>query len=265
VNEHIIAGILGVVEGVTEFLPVSSTGHLILAGHLLGFHGQEAATFDVFIQLGAILAVVANYRHKFRDLASMGGGGGFSGRRGVLLLGCTTLPALALGYLAHGAIKDHLFNPATVAIGLAAGGLWVLLAEHFYAHEEPRTVDRLTWTMALGIGLFQCLAMWPGVSRSASTILGAMVMGLDRRSATEYSFFAAVPVMFAACTYDIVASWPVLRPEAIPYFTTGFVVAFGSAWLAVRLFIRFVSRHTLKPFGWYRLALALVVFLWLRG
>jgi undecaprenyl-diphosphatase len=265
VNEHIIAGILGVVEGLTEFLPVSSTGHLILAGHVLGFEGLEAATFDVFVQLGAILAVVVAYRRKFQDLLTFGTRPGFSGRRGVLMLACTTLPALALGYLAHGAIKDYLFNPKMVAVGLAAGGIWVLLSEHFYAHDEPQPLDRLTWRMALGIGLFQCLAMWPGVSRSASTILGAMVMGLDRRSATEYSFFAAVPVMFAACAYDIVASWPVLRPEAMPYFTTGFLVAFVSAWLAVQLFIRFVSGHTLKVFGWYRLALAAVVFLWLRG
>jgi undecaprenyl-diphosphatase len=148
-----------------------------------------------------------------------------------------------------------------VAVGLAVGGLWVLLAEHFYAHDDPQPLDRLTWKSALGIGLFQCLAMWPGVSRSASTILGGMAMGLNRKSATEYSFFAAVPVMFAACGYDMYASWPVLRPEAVPYFTTGFVVSFASAWLAVQFFIRFVSRHTLKLFGWYRLALAALVLL----
>ena len=254
--------LLGIVEGLTEFLPVSSTGHLIIANDLLGYTGAEAATFDVFIQLGAILAVLIYFRERFVGLITLRPGTGFTGARGLFLLALTTLPALIFGYLAHGVIKEHLFSTATVAIGLAVGAVWILLVEKFYRQDDPVELDQLTWITALGIGLFQCLAMWPGMSRSASTILGAMILGLRRRAATEYSFFAAVPVMLAACSYDLWASREVLRPEIIPFFATGVSAAVFSALDAVQFFIEFVSRHSFVECAWFRLILAAVLAGW---
>jgi undecaprenyl-diphosphatase len=153
-----------------------------------------------------------------------------------------------------------------VAVGLALGAVWILLTEHFYRQSDPKDIDQIDWIMALGIGVFQCLAMWPGMSRSACTILGAMFLGLRRRDAAEYSFFAAIPMMAAACSYDLYTGWDNLRPEAITLFAVGFITAFFSALLAIRFFIGFVSRHTFIPFAWYRLALAAAIFIWvLRG
>lgn len=262
----VIHGILlGLVEGLTEFLPVSSTGHLILAGHLLGFDGDRAKTFDVFIQLGAILAVVVYYRTRFLGLLKPATGPGFSGGRGLVFLGLTTLPAVLFGLLAHDLIKAHLFQPSTVAIGLALGAAWILWAEHAYKQTNPSDLAAMSWRLALGIGLFQCIAMWPGMSRSASTILGGMILGLNRKSATEYSFFAAVPVMVAACGYDLLKNLNILSAADIPLFAVGFIVSFASAWYAIRFLIRFVSRHSLGVFAWYRLGVAGLVFLLMRG
>ncbi|HMP88956.1 MAG TPA: undecaprenyl-diphosphate phosphatase [Kiritimatiellia bacterium] len=257
------AFILGVVEGLTEFLPVSSTGHLIIANHLLDYSGVEADTFTVFIQLGAILAVLIYFRSRFLNLLSLRPtSSGFSGWRGLLLLFLTTLPALVIGAFAHGAIKEYLFSTQTVAIGLALGAVWILVVEKFYRQDDPVDLDQLTWITALGIGVFQCLAMWPGMSRSACTILGAMLLGLRRRAATEYSFFAAVPVMLAAGFYDLYSNWNELSVGSIPFFAVGFVTAFFSALLAVKFFIQFVSRHTFIPFAWYRLAVAAALTFW---
>ncbi len=261
-NEHLIAVVMGLVEGLTEFIPVSSTGHLILVGHLLGFDGEAAKLFDVFIQLGAILAVVVMYFRTFAELFSAPERTGFSGYNGILLLGLTTLPAVVIGKLAHGAIKAHLFSPDTVAVGLAAGAIWMLLAERLLGGRASKELDGLTWRVALGIGLFQCLAMWPGMSRSTCTILGAMMLGLNRASAVKYSFFAAVPIMTLAVAYDLLKNASLLTADTIPWFLTGFVVAFLSAMAAIRFFIHWVSRHGLAPFAWYRLAVAgLVVWL----
>ena len=260
---HLIAVVMGVVEGLTEFLPVSSSGHLILTSHLLNFTGEEAKTFEVFIQLGAILAVVLSYRTTFVNLLSAPSGEGFRGRNGIVLLLLTTLPGLLVGKLAYGSIKGVLFAPLPVAIGLAVGGLWILATEAFYRHHAPRDLDRLTWRAALGIGLFQCLALWPGMSRSTSTILGGMLLGLTRKSATEYSFFSAVPLIVAACAYDLLQNAHLLTADTLPYFATGFAVSFFSAWAAIRFLIRFVSRHSLVVFAWYRLALAAAVFVWI--
>jgi undecaprenyl-diphosphatase len=255
--------ILGLVEGITEFLPVSSTGHLIIVADLLNYTGSEADTFNVFIQLGAILAVIWHFRTRFVSLLTWRDTPGFSGRRGLTFLFLTTLPALLAGYFGHGFIKEYLFSMKTVAIGLAAGAVWILLTEKFYHHSDPKEIDRVDWVMALGIGLFQCLAMWPGMSRSACTILGAMFLGLNRRAAAEYSFFAAIPMMMAACSYDLYKGWEVLRPEALDLFAVGFIAAFASALVAIRFFIGFVSRHTFTPFAVYRLALAGVLFWWM--
>lgn len=253
------SAVMGLVEGLTEFVPVSSTGHLILAGRALRLDERFAATFEIFIQLGAVLAVVAAYRGRFASLFRRGGPG-FAGVRGLGLLLLTSLPALVLGGLLRGVIKEKLFAPCFVAAGLAAGGVWVLLAERFMPKAAKDSLDGVTWRDALWIGVFQCLSLWPGMSRSLSTILGGMIVGLERRTATEYSFFAAVPFMIAATTFDLLASLPSLEAGFAPAFAVGVLVSFASAWLAVRFLIRFVSRHTLMPFGWYRLALAVVVW-----
>ena len=272
--ELLQALVLGLVEGLTEFLPVSSTGHLIVAGHLLGFEGDKANSFDIFIQLGAILAVVFLYRERFFRLLSFEKAErrqsfaaepilkeGFGGLNGIVLLGLTTLPALVFGFLAHSYIKKHLFNPTTVAIGLAVGGLAILLIERNLPKTKRFGLDSLTWREALAVGFFQCLALWPGMSRSGSTILGGMAIGIERKTAAEYSFLAAVPVMFAATAYDLLKSRSFLSAADIPLFLVGFVVSFLSAWLAIRFFIHLLANHTLKPFGWYRIAVAVIILL----
>jgi undecaprenyl-diphosphatase len=258
--------LLGIVEGLTEYIPVSSTGHLILAGDLLGFDslvGEEVAkTFDVFIQLGAVLAVVVAYPGRFAGLLRFGENRGFSGVRGLTLLMITTIPGGIVGVLAKKQIEAHLFRPLTVALGLAVGALWILAVERRLPRTRREGVDALDWKDALGIGLFQCLALWPGMSRSSSTILGGMMLGVERKAATEYSFFAAVPIVTAAGLYKLYESRSLLSASHAAVFAIGFVVSFVVAWASVKLLIRFLSRHTLVVFGWYRLAVAAVVLAW---
>ncbi len=254
------AGILGIVEGVTEFIPVSSTGHLIVAGHFLKFEGARASAFEIFIQLGAILAVLVIYKERFLGLLKLREKTGFHGSNGIKLLFLTTLPALFAGALLHKTIKTHLFNPFTVAIGLGVGGAAILLVEKFVPPQKKAGLDAIDGRDALLIGLFQCLALWPGTSRSAATILGAMLIGLDRKTAAEYSFFAAVPVMFAATALDLYASFPYLSAADFPIFTLGFILAFISALLTVRIFIKIVSLRSLESFGWYRIAVAPLIY-----
>lgn len=254
-----VAVALGVVEGLTEFLPVSSTGHLIVAGRLLGFTGERAGIFEIFIQMGAILAVVVLERRRFAGLLRADPARPFSGRRGLGLLFLTTLPALVAGALLHDVIKARLFGPGPVAIGLVAGGVLILAVERF--RPAPRTdgVDAIVWSQALVVGLFQCLAMWPGVSRSGATIVGGLLCGLERRTAATYSFLAAVPVLAAATTLDLYKGLGALSSADVVPFAVGFVVSFIAAWAAIRTFVAFLARHTLAPFAWYRLAIAPVV------
>jgi len=260
-----IAAVMGVVEGVTEFLPVSSTGHLILAGHLLGFTGQKASCFDVFIQLGAIFAVVCLYHHRFMGLIPVQGAfkfaqSGFSGVRGITLLAVTTLPALLIGALTHNAIKTYLFAPITVVLALSLGGIAILLVERFKPEPDVEALDNMTYRQALVVGLFQVLAMWPGISRSAATIIGGMLSGLNRKVSAEYSFLAAVPVMVAATGYDLYKEWQFLSMSDMGFFATGFIVSFVSAILAVKTFVGLVQRWSLAPYAWYRIAVALVFY-----
>jgi undecaprenyl-diphosphatase len=263
-----IAAVLGIVEGVTEFLPVSSTGHLILAGHLLGFSGEKAACFDVFIQLGAIFAVVCLYYYRFVGLIPVQGfsgfnGQGFSGFRGLTLLALTTFPALVTGAFAHRAIKDYLFGPMTVVLALGVGGVALILVEKFKPESSVEELDGVNYKQALAIGLFQILAMWPGVSRSAATIVGGMLSGLNRKVAAEYSFLAAVPVMVAATGYDLYKEWRTLDLADFGFFAVGFVVSFLSAALAVKTFIGLVQKWSLAPYAWYRIGVALIVYVML--
>jgi undecaprenyl-diphosphatase len=259
-TSYLNAVILGIVEGLTEFLPVSSTGHLIIAGHLLDFTGPKAETFCIVIQLGAILAVLALYWPTFWGLVRPTGRP-FSGLRGLTLLFLTCLPASLLGLFTHSAIKEHLFSPVTVAFALAVGALAILVVEQKPARIKTRSLDEITPALALGIGCFQCLSLWPGFSRSAATIMGGMILGAERRTAAEYSFVAAVPIMFAATGYDMLSNWRLFSPDDFMVLAVGFGVSFISAWVAVKGFIALLGRLTLRPFAWYRLALAPVV-LW---
>lgn len=262
--DYLYAAILGLVEGLTEYVPVSSTGHLILASHWLGFEravGVEAADcFLIFIQLGAVLAVVLAYPRRFVALTHWRQNQGFSGLRGLGLLALTTVPAALVGLALRKPIKAWLFNPTGVAMALAAGGLWILAVEWYRPKPRKEGLDALGWGQALAVGLYQCLSLWPGMSRSAATILGGMLSGMDRRTATEYSFFAAAAVLPAAGLFDLYKSLPYLNAGHIPLFATGTLVAFLSGWMAVKLLVRFVGQHTLAGFAWYRLILAAVVF-----
>jgi undecaprenyl-diphosphatase len=254
------ATIMGVVEGLTEFLPVSSTGHLILAGALLDLEGAKAATFEVVIQLGAILAVVCLYFDRFLGLLRPNPRQSFSGLRGLWLLFLTCLPASVVGLIARKAIKAHLFSPIPVAISLAVGALAILAVESRRKRSRYATLDDMTPRLALAVGCFQCLSLWPGFSRSAATIMGGMLFGASRKLAAEYSFIAAVPIMFAASGLELYKSMGELGVADLPFFATGFVVSFVTAWIAIKAFIGLVQRYTLRPFAYYRLLLAPAVF-----
>ncbi|UZP68396.1 undecaprenyl-diphosphate phosphatase [Desulfovibrio mangrovi] len=258
---------LGIVEGLTEFLPVSSTGHLIITGNLLNVTGPKADTFEVVIQLGAILAVVVLYWERFLALIKPRQDMRFSGMRGLWLLFLTSLPASIAGLLFHGAIKEHLFTPVTVGLALGVGALYILYVEGRTSRNGERgtysTLDDITPALALGIGLFQCLALWPGFSRSAATIMGAMLLGARRSLAAEYSFIAAVPIMFAATGYDLLKNYALFTADDMLFLSVGFAVSFVAAWAAVKTFITLVGRITFRPFAWYRLALApVVLYFW---
>lgn len=252
--------ILSVVEGLTEFLPVSSTGHLILVGDLLHFSGPRAATFEVVIQLGAIMAVVVLYWPRFRGLIIPRPYVRFAGKRGLWLLFLTTLPACVLGLVLHPFLKEYLFNSKSVLCALVVGAICMLLVDWKPKRPTCVSLDELNAKMALGIGLFQCLALWPGFSRSAATIMGGILLGAKRGVAAEYSFIAAVPVMLAATGYDLLKSWSLFTSADIAFFCTGMAGAFVSAIIAVRIFVALLSRVTLAPFAIYRLLLAPVVY-----
>ena len=255
------AVLLGIVEGLTEFIPVSSTGHLIVAGHLLGFEGKSSATFEIFIQLGAILAVVWVYREKFLGILNFKNEQGFHGLNGAKLLILTTIPALVFGLVLHGFIKRHLFNSLTVAVGLGLGGIAILIAEAILPKLQFKEgLDSLTLKDALIIGFCQCLALWPGISRSGATIIGAMALRIDRKTAAEYSFFAAVPVLCAATAFDLLKNLSSLQSSDIPIFAVGFLVSIVAAWLSIKFFIKIVSSHRLTGFGIYRLIITPFIY-----
>lgn len=259
------AVLLGIIEGLTEFLPVSSTGHLIVAGHLMDFTGAKAATFEVVIQLGAILAVVVLYWDKFLGLLKTDPDHAFSGFRGLWMLFLTSLPASIVGLLLHGYIKQYLFGPLTVAWALAFGSIAIFYVEGRRFTQTPKIgLDQMTPRLAFGIGCFQCLALWPGFSRSAATILGGMILGAHRKLAAEYSFIAAVPIMIAATGYDLLKSYSLFAAEDIPFMAVGVLVSFVSAWAAVKVFIGLVSRMTFRPFAVYRIIVAAAVILFLQ-
>lgn len=261
-----IAIVLGIVEGMTEFLPVSSTGHLIIAGHLLGFVGPRAASFHVAIQLGAILSVVFLYWRRFLGLipgvddSHAAVRSTLRGWSGLWRIALATCPALVVGYLARHAIKERLFTPETVTLALLAGGVAILLAERYGSRRRSKPLDELTVSQAIGVGLFQVLALWPGTSRSAATIVGGMLLGLDRKSAAEFSFLIAVPVLFAATGYELITMGSQLAMQDALDLGIGTFVSFVVALLAIKGFVRYLQHGKLAPFAWYRIVAAPVFY-----
>jgi undecaprenyl-diphosphatase len=258
----LVALILGIVEGLTEFLPVSSTGHLILAGSLLGYTGERAKVFEIVIQAGAILAVCWEYRARLVG-AVAGLRSDPVAQRFVVNLAVAFLPAAILGLLFAKAIKRYLFAPVPVALAFIVGALVILWVER-RQRASPATVridnvDAMRWPDALKIGFAQAFALIPGTSRSGATIIGGMLFGLSRPAATEFSFFLAIPTLFAACIYDFLKNRALLSAGDLQAFALGFVAAFVSAFLCVRWLIRYVSRHDFVPFAWYRIAFGLLV------
>jgi undecaprenyl-diphosphatase len=250
--------IMGIVEGITEFLPISSTGHLILTGDLLGFNDEKAKVFEIVIQLAAILAVCWEYRRKIAGVIA-GLASSSDARRFVLNLLVAFLPAAILGLLFIKAIKAQLFHPVPVALAFIAGGLLILWAERRTHTVRVREVDDMGWRDALTIGLVQCLALIPGTSRSGATIIGGLLFGLSRKAATEFSFFLAIPTMFAATSYDFYKHREILSADDVGIFAVGFVTSFVSALLVVRWLLRYISRHDFTGFAWYRIVFGIVV------
>jgi undecaprenyl-diphosphatase len=255
------AAIMGVVEGLTEFLPISSTGHLILAASLLDFTGEKAKVFDIAIQTGAIFAVILVYWQRLRDTAAS-----FSSdrraRRFTLNVLIAFVPAVVLGLLFGKAIKAHLFTPVVVASAFIVGGLIILWAERRPASAvRIQQVDDMSAWDALKVGLVQCLAMVPGTSRSGATIIGGMLLGLSRKAATEFSFFLAIPTLIGAGAYSLLKERALLSWADLPLFGVGLLFSFVSAWFCVRWLLRYIATHDFVPFAWYRIAFGAVVLL----
>ncbi|RIZ69329.1 MAG: undecaprenyl-diphosphate phosphatase [Methylococcales bacterium] len=250
--------ILGLVEGLTEFLPVSSTGHLILVGQLLNFNDDKGKVFEIAIQFAAILAVVWEYRSKLTHTLVSITSEPLSQRLAVNLI-IAFMPAAILGFLFLKQIKSYLFNPFVVASAFIIGGFLILWAEKRQHEVHAETVDDLTWRDALKVGFAQALAMIPGTSRSGATIIGGLFFGLSRRAATEFSFFLAIPTMFAATLYDVYKNRDLFSVDDLALFAVGGTVSFISAFIAVRGLIRFISRHDFTVFAWYRIAFGIIV------
>lgn len=254
----ISALVMGVVEGLTEFLPVSSTGHLILLGDLIGFQGPPGRLFEVVIQLGAILAVCVVYFQRLLNIA-VSLPSSPEARRFVLAILLAFLPAAVIGVFAHGFIKSVLFNPYVVSVALIVGGAAILMIERNLPNPRHFEVEAFSPRLALGIGFVQTLAMIPGVSRSGATILGALMMGVERRTAAEFSFFLAIPTMLGAVVYDTYKNYSTLTSDGSLVIAVGFIAAFVAGLLVVRSLVAFVGRYGFSPFGWYRIVLGVVM------
>lgn len=265
-SDYLIAVIVGCVEGLTEFIPVSSTAHMIIVGHLLGFKGDFAALFDVFIQLGAILSIIFIYKERFRRFFTKDG---WNRERGLSVwhIAAGMLPICIVGYLAHDFIKGHLFSPLTAAAGLIVGALLMMYAEKRQGGKNDQLVqdiDKMSMKQCFTVGLYQILACWPGFSRSGSTIAGGMLAGVSCNVAAEYTFLMAVPLMFLACIFDLVKNLDKLGNGGGVELAIGFVTAFLTAYISVLWFLKFLKNSTLTAFSIYRIVLAIaVVFLFL--
>ena len=262
-DQNLIAVIVGIVEGVTEFLPISSTGHMIIVGHLLGFSGALADLFDVFVQLGAILSIVFIYKERFLRFLTKEG---WQADKGLSAwhIAAGIVPTMLAGYFFYKYIKLYLFSPLTVAVGLILGALLLLYAEKTKGVRNEdllQDIDKLTLKQCLHIGLFQILSLWPGFSRSGSTLAGGMLVGVSRDVAAQYTFLMAVPLMLVACVYDLLKNLNALAGGGDMVLGIGFAVAFITAYVSVLWFLKFLKSSTLSAFAYYRIVLAgLVIF-----
>ncbi|MFN3945733.1 MAG: undecaprenyl-diphosphate phosphatase [Allosphingosinicella sp.] len=257
--------LLGILEGMTEFIPVSSTGHLVLASTLLGFEGEASKTFKIAIQMGAILAVLVAYHSRFTGVAAgllRRDAGSFAFSRNILL---AFLPAMVVGFIFYANIRVLLETPEVVCVALVLGGIAILLIERMVKTVRFDSVEAISTRTALIIGVIQCLAMIPGVSRSGATIMGALVMGVERKTAAEFSFFLAVPTMLAATVYDLYKNRDILTADDVGAIGIGFAVAFVTALIVVKAFVAIVSRFGFAPFAWYRIVIGTVALVWLLG
>ncbi|MCI5851611.1 MAG: undecaprenyl-diphosphate phosphatase [Sutterellaceae bacterium] len=258
---YLKAAILGIVEGLTEFLPISSTGHLILAGSLLNFTGDVAKVFEIAIQTGAMLAVIWEYRRKLLSTVARL----FSDRvaqRFTANVVIAFIPAVVFGLALGGFIQSHLFSPIPVALALIVGGFLIFLIERKFgtpAKVRVNDVDDMTARDALAVGLLQCLALIPGTSRSGATIMGGMALGLSRKCATEFSFYLGIPTLMGAGVWSVWKDRALLHASDLPVFLIGLVLAFVSALVCIRWLIRYVSSHTFNPFAWYRIAFGVII------
>lgn len=262
--EYFCALVVGIVEGLTEYIPVSSTGHMIIVGHMLGFEGTLADLFDVFIQLGAILSVLVVYHEKFTYILNTHH---WFRRKGpsVFNICIAMFPACLMGLLFHGFIKHHLFSPTTVIIGLVLGGIFMIVAEKARKGKEfaVTDVDKISTKQSFIIGLFQCLSLWPGFSRSGSTIAGSLLLGISRKAGADFTFIMAVSLMFLACFYDLLKVIGSLSVSDLGVLAVGFVTAFVVAYASILWFLKFLNTSTLTGFAIYRFfvaAFALVYF-----
>ncbi len=250
--------ILGIIEGLTEFLPISSTGHLIIAGDLLNFNDARASVFKIAIQFGAILAVCNIYRERIYKVVT-GLGRDPDANRLTINIICAFLPAMVLGVLFHGTIKALLFNAVVVASALIIGGFIIILAERHEKEARVHSMEEMSWKDALKVGFAQAVAMIPGTSRSGATIIGGMLFGLSRQTATQFSFFLAIPTMFAATVYDLYKNRELLVMDDLALFGVGFFAAFIAALLTVKALLSFVTRHSFVPFAYYRIVFGVLV------
>lgn len=254
--EYFCALVIGIVEGLTEYIPVSSTGHMIIVGNMIGFTGTLADLFDVFIQLGAILAVLVVYKEKFIFILNTHH---WFRKKGpsVFNIGVAMFPACLVGFIFHGFIKHQLFGPFTVIIGLILGGVFMIVAEKMHKPFTVTDVDAITTKQAIKIGLFQCLSLWPGFSRSGSTIAGSLLLGISRKAAADFTFIMAVPLMFLACFYDLLKVIKDLSLDDFGVLTVGFVTSFVVAYISILWFLKFLNKSTLTGFAIYRFLVAI--------
>jgi len=250
--------ILGIVEGLTEFLPISSTGHLILVGDLLGFNDETGKVFEIVIQFGAILAVIWEYRARLWATLSSCTTSRRS-QRFLLNVGVAFLPLAILGFLFHKTIKAHLFNPVSVAAAFIIGALFIFWAERRQHHVRVPSVDDMSLKDALMLGCIQAMALIPGTPRSGATIIGGLLIGLSRRAATEFSFFLAIPTLGVATLYQVYKEWATIQNTDLGMWAVGFISAFVSAFLCIRWLLRYITTHSFVIFAWYRIIFGVIV------
>jgi undecaprenyl-diphosphatase len=257
-SEHFIAFILGIVEGLTEYLPVSSTGHLILVGNLLGFTGKKADTFEVIIQLGSMLAILVLYFKRFLSLLNFSTIGKPVKKLDIVHIILGVIPAAAVGFLLHDFIKNVLFSPKVVVVTLVAGGILMIFAEKKHRSFTTHSIDELSYKQAFIIGLFQCLAVLPGFSRSGSTISGGLLARADHKTSAEFSFLVALPIMVGATGLDFIKSMHFLHASDFPIFAIGFVTAFVVAMFVAVAFLKVLGKIGLSVFAYYRFVIAIL-------